>query len=315
MVRKITALLVFCLATMMTVAAPDLPEGQPNLRKGPISKIYLAEIKGNTQIQNSGKIYTARQALAFNAPDSIFITKEESHVAAVYSNGTGLYIDQNTRAEIHQFTQEPFLPARDPESDLVREPSISHTEIYIRYGVVGICTSQLVAGSSMHYVTPDARITIRGGRLTIESNATGTTIDLLEGDITIHNSSNTDLGSQLLRAGERAFVPSEQNGPSRKIAISAIPKADLKVGDDRTTLACTAKKSVTFEMIQKKSQRGLEDTSANPASTNDGSAPENATNDGAANDSNTNQEIVAKPTVPNQLPINVVISPDRLPGG
>ncbi|NBX59976.1 MAG: hypothetical protein EBT62_05850, partial [Opitutaceae bacterium] len=83
---------------------------------------------------------------------------------------------------------------------------------------------------------------------------------------------------------------------------------------DYTTLACTAKKSVTFEMIQKKAQRGLEDPSANAASTNDGAAPA-ATNDGAATDPNTEQEIVAKPTVPNQLQMNVVISPDRLPGG
>lgn len=305
--------LILCLATMLAVAAADLAQGQAKIHKGPASKIYLAEIKGDTQIQNSGRIYTARQALAFQAADSIIITKEDAHAVMVYSNRTGLFIDQDTRVEIRQFTQEPFLPERDQETGLVREPSISQSQIQVPYGVIGICTSQLVAGSSMSYATPDARIVIRGGRLTIKSNAAGTTIDLLEGDITVYSRYQATEGQQL-HAGERAFISAKASGLIEKIAISTIPQEELKVGDDYTTLACTAKKSVTFEMIQKKAQSGLEDPSANAASTNDGAAAA-ATNDGAATDPNTAQEIVAKPTVPNQLPMNIVISPDRLPGG
>ena len=304
---------IFGLATMIAVAATDLAQGQAKITKGPASKIYLAEIKGDTQIQNGGKIYTARQALAFQATDSIIITKEGAHAVLVYSNRTGLFIDQNTRVEIHQFAQEPFLPERDQETSIVREPSISQSQIQMQYGAIGICTSQLVAGSAMSYATPDARIVIRGGRLTIKSNAAGTTIDLLEGDVTVYSRYQAT-ESQQLHAGERAFISAKASGLSEKIAISTIPQEELKVGDDYTTLACTAKKSVTFEMIQKKAQRGLEDPSANAASTNDGAAPA-ATNDGAATDPSTEQEIVAKPTVPNQLQMNVVISPDRLPGG
>ncbi|MEI7566657.1 MAG: hypothetical protein WCJ10_02400 [Opitutaceae bacterium] len=304
---------IFGLATMIAVAATDLAQGQAKITKGPASKIYLAEIKGDTQIQNGGKIYTARQALAFQAADSIITTKEGAHAVLVYSNRTGLFIDQNTRVEIHQFAQEPFLPERDQETGIVREPSISQSQIQMQYGAIGICTSQLVAGSAMSYATPDARIVIRGGRLTIKSNAVGTTIDLLEGDVTVYSRYQAT-ESQQLHAGERAFISAKASGLSEKIAISTIPQEELKVGDDYTTLACTAKKSVTFEMIQKKAQRGLEDPSANAASTNDGAAPA-ATNDGAATDPSTEQEIVAKPTVPNQLQMNVVISPDRLPGG
>lgn len=313
MLKKIMVLIIFCLPTMIVVAAIDVVQGPAKIHKGPASKIYLAEIKGDTQIQNSGKIYTARQALAFHAPDSIITTKEDAHAVMVYSNRTGLFIDQNTQVKIHQFTQEPFLPERNQEPDLVREPSISHSQIQMQYGMIGICTSQLVAGSSMSYATPDARIVIRRGRLTIKSNAAGTTIDLLEGDVTVH-SRYQDTGSQLLHSGERAFISAKASGLGEKIAISAIPKEELKIGDDCTTLACTAKKSVTFEIIQKKAQRGLEDPSANASSTNDGAAPAAATDDGAATDPNVEQEIVVKPTVPNQLPMNIVISPDRLPG-
>lgn len=311
--KKIIQLCLLCVVTLIGAAAPTEDQIKADQRKGPTSKIYLAEIKGDIEIENNGKIYPGRQAQAFNAPASIFITKKDSHVAAVYSNGTGLFIDQNTRVEIRQFTQEPFLPARIPEHDQAIEPSISRSEIKLNDGAVGICTSQLVAGSLMNYATPHTWIRIRGGRLTIECNAAGTTIDLLEGDITVHSGpQNRDL--QLLRPGERAFVPAEQNSRIAKISISQIPPEGVKIADDRTTLACTARKSVTFEVIQKQAARGLEEKAGNATSTNDGAAPE-ATNDGAASDPNAGQEIVTKPTVPNQLPMNVVISPDRLPGG
>ena len=227
--------LILCLATMLAVAAADLAQGQAKIHKGPASKIYLAEIKGDTQIQNSGRIYTARQALAFQAADSIIITKEDAHAVMVYSNRTGLFIDQDTRVEIRQFTQEPFLPERDQETGLVREPSISQSQIQVPYGVIGICTSQLVAGSSMSYATPDARIVIRGGRLTIKSNAAGTTIDLLEGDITVYSRYQETEGQQL-HAGERAFISAKASGLSEKIAISTIPQEELKVGDDYNSL-------------------------------------------------------------------------------
>jgi hypothetical protein len=84
---------------LIGAAAPTEDQIKADQRKGPTSKIYLAEIKGDIEIENNGKIYPGRQAQAFNAPASIFITKKDSHVAAVYSNGTGLFIDQNTRTD------------------------------------------------------------------------------------------------------------------------------------------------------------------------------------------------------------------------
>jgi len=70
----------------------------------------------------------------------------------VYSNGTGIYFDPDTRMEIRKFVQEPFTPNR---ADMETEPSISQTQTFLSRGLVGLCTSRLVAGSSMVYQTAE----------------------------------------------------------------------------------------------------------------------------------------------------------------
>src|SRR4051812_8662426 len=98
---------------IMVMALPSaFAQRQLGKKKGPTSKIYLAETKGECQIQTNDKIYTARQATAFDAPGTVIETNANSHNAFVYSNGTGLFVDQNTRVEIDRFVQEPFRPNR-----------------------------------------------------------------------------------------------------------------------------------------------------------------------------------------------------------
>jgi len=50
--------------------------------------------------------------------------KEKTYSSMVYSNGTGIYFDPDTRMEIRKFVQEPFTPNR---ADMETEPSISQT--------------------------------------------------------------------------------------------------------------------------------------------------------------------------------------------
>ena len=245
------------------------------------------------QRQLGDKIYTARQATAFDAPGTIIETKEDSHNAFVYSNGTGMYIDQNTRVEIDRFVQEPFTPQRNVGVEAPSEPSISHSDVHIVRGAVGVCTSLLVSGSSMNYSTPQGAVTIRGGKVSIETNADETIVDLLEGDVTVR-SGGKDVGGQILRPGERAVIRPGPAGQPPHVTISQIPPELLQAVDARVTIACNARKTVTFEVIEKKAEAGL-----------DGASP--AGEDAA-------QEIVSRPTVPAQLPTNVVVSPDRLPG-
>ncbi len=135
-------------------------------------------------------------------------------------------------------------------------------------------------------------------------------MDLLEGDITVRGGTQ-DVGGQILRPGERAtVVPSPGNG-APTITIGPIPKEALAVADERVQVACNAKKTVTFDVIERKAQEGLEQPGGELAGTGD-TQPGQDEAAGAGDD--TTQEIVANPTVPKNPPNNIVISPDRLPG-
>lgn len=299
--------LIFLSALVLGVVAPSAhAQRQLGKKKGPTGKIYIAEANGDMEIQNADRIYTARQATAFDAPGTIIETKAGAHSTMVYSNGTGMFVDESTRVEVNRFTQGPFRPDRSTQLDSPHEPSVSQSNVFVAHGAVGICTSQLVSGSSMLYSTPQGSINIRGGKVSIESNPTESIIDLLEGDITVRQG-DTDVGGQILHPGERATIRTSTVGGEPLITISPIPAAALQVSDDRTEVACTAKKSVTFEVIAVKAAEGLD----KPAEETGPAGSEAA---GTDNGGTADQEIVAQPTVPQNPPTNIVVSPDRLPG-
>ena len=318
MKTKFSRYFVLCVAALFAVAPAAFAQRQLGKKKGPTSKLYLAETKGDTQIQNGDKVYTARQATAFDAPGTVIETKADSHNAFVYSNGTGMFVDQNTRVEIDRFVQEPFKPQRNGSTDAPVEPSISQSDVFVSRGAVGICTSQLVSGSSMSYGTPQASVNIRGGKVAIETSANETTIDLLEGDITVRSGSK-DVGGQILRAGERAVIRPGPTGQPPRVTISQIPPAALQQADERCSIACNAKKTVTFEVIEQKANEGGLDAPPPTTAAGDTKAPDGTpaptTAPTSPDPSEPTQEIVPKPTVPADLPTNIVISPDRLPGG
>ncbi|MSU46417.1 MAG: hypothetical protein EXS42_04660 [Lacunisphaera sp.] len=101
-------------------------------KKGPTSKLYVAETRGETQIQTGGKIYAARQATAFDAPGTVIETKDDSHNAFVYSNGIGMFIDQNTRVAV---TDSLLIAERTDEVIYVcrfNRAYRKHIRLYIR---------------------------------------------------------------------------------------------------------------------------------------------------------------------------------------
>jgi|GEM_PF-470668 len=321
MKTSISRLAVACAVIGLVLSPSIFAQRQLGKKKGPTSKLYIAEATGETQIQNNDKIYTARQATAFDAPGTIIETKADSHNAFVYSNGTGMYIDQNTRVEIDRFVQEPFKPQRNATAEAPLEPSISHSDVFVSRGAVGVCTSQLVSGSSMNYGTPQGSVNIRGGKVSIETTANETIVDLLEGDITVRSGSN-DVSGQLIRPGERAVIRPGPIGQPPRVTISPIPPERMQAIDDRVSVACNAKKTVTFEVIERKAEQGLDAPPPSTVAESSGEKKSDASNAttsadaetaGAASD-DTAQEIVAKPTVPEELPINVVVSPYTLPG-
>src|SRR5882757_4527190 len=125
--------------------------------KNPAGKIYVSDITGDSQIDTGQKIEDLVKRSVYSVQGTVIETKSKSTDSLVYSNGTGVFFDSDTRVEIKRFLQEPFTPNR---TDMELEPSISQTQAYVVRGIVGICTSKLVAGSNMTYRTPHASVNI-----------------------------------------------------------------------------------------------------------------------------------------------------------
>jgi len=282
------------------VSVPAFAQRQLGKKKGPTSKLYLAEAVGEGQIITEGKAYAPRQATAFDAPGTVIETKKDSHQAFVYSNGTGMFVDADTRVEVDRFVQEPFRPDRNTTEV---EPSISQSDVFVARGQVGICTGQLVSGTTMNYATPHAAVNIRGGKLSIKTNEEETIVYLLEGDATVRGGGRDRAGS-LLRAGEQAVIRPGTPGQPPTVTVGPIDRAVVNSLDDKVTVACNAKKTVTFETIEKKSEKGLDEP---PNDSNPGSTP-------GGGDDTPDEEIVVRPTTPTAPPPVITISPDRVSG-
>lgn len=327
-------LLLVGLALGIVLAPSGHAQRQLGKKQGPTAKMFLSEVKGDTQIVTGEKIYSGKQATAFDAPGTTVETGDGAHNAFVYSNGTGMYVGENTRIEVDRFVQEPFQPDRNTTET---EPSISQSDVFVARGFVGVCTSQMVAGSTMNYGTPHAGVNIRGGKSAIRSAPDETTIYLLDGDLTIR-AGNRDLGGATLRPGEQATIRPGLPGQRPSVTIAPIPPETMQGLDESVNVACNARKTVTFETIEKKAQFGAEGDPADVVvakkeeaktdaekqadgkkdegkkeETKEGSTATANTASFSASDQST-QEIVARPIVPVNPPLNIVVSPARLPG-
>lgn len=237
---------------VLTVLLGNLDLSAQGRRKNPTSKIYVADVSGSAQIDTGETIDDLTKRSVYTAQGTVIETKEDSTNAMVMSNGTGLYFDPATRLEVRKFAQEPFTPNRN---DMEVEPSVSATETFLSRGTIGLCTSKLVAGSTMNYNTPHAGVRIRGRKAAIEVSPEGTKVSLIEGDITVRSGA-LDAGGQKLEPGQQAII-----SPSGGIRIQPIPPAELKSLEDKVSIACAARKTVYFD-VKEKQESGLDEGQA-----------------------------------------------------
>jgi hypothetical protein len=267
MKHKILLLLAFALVNGRASAASP---------SSPASKLYVADVEGPSTILREQRFFEPKKSEVFDAQATIIETKPKANLSMVYSNGTGLFVDEDTRLNVRQFNQEPFTPDR---TDMSTEPSISRSGVNVDHGLVGICTSQLVAGSVMVYTTPHARVNIRGKKLVIESKQDDSRIYALEGDLTVGV-----LGSQggaILHSGQMATLKKGRTTEEDRLVIEQIPDNLLPALQDKVAMACQAKKTVFFDV---QTAAGL------------------GTSDGT-------QTITAVKAVPVALPIEFTVSP------
>jgi hypothetical protein len=278
--RTSKALTGFFLAIFL-VSAVSFAQSSDGKRKNPTSKLYVADVEGIASINTGEKIEDLTKKSVHAAEGVILETKAESKDAIVLSNGTGIGFDADTRLEINRFLQEPFSPNR---SDLETEPSVSQTAAMLSRGSVGLCTSKLVAGSSMIYSTRHASVAIRGRKVVIETTDNQTVVSLIEGDVTVRG--DMMAGGQTLKPGQQAIITRPSSFEPPVIVIQPIPKDDVKRLEDKVAIACMARQTVYFEVGERQ-------------------------NEGAA-DGAFGQDIVPVEVLPGTLTPNTTISPYKL---
>ena len=230
----------------LAVALPSQTFAQ-DTHKNPTSKFYVADLQGKSSLDTGTRVEDLVDKSVHSADGSSIQTDADSKSAVVLSNGTGVFIDPDTKMEVNRFMQEPFTPNRnDPEV----EPSLSQTQASIPHGTVGLCTPKMVAGSTMVYDTPQASIAIRGRKVVIGTDGDQTTVSLLEGDVTVRGDQYT--GGQTLKPGQQAIITRSSPTAPPKIVIQTIPPNQMQGLNDRVTQACVARKQVFFASVDPK---------------------------------------------------------------
>jgi hypothetical protein len=237
--------LLLLAAIAAVIASTGIAQESTGKKKGPVGKLYVAEVVGDGQVVADGRVYVPKQGSAYDAPGAVIETGKNSRQAIVCSNGSAMFLDQNTRLEIGRFAQEPFRAGRN-SSDV--EPSISQTEIFLAQGLVGVCSGGLLSGTTMTYSTALASVNVRGRKVVIEAAADHTVVSALEGDVTIRIS-NRDPSGQVVHAGERAVITPGASGQPPVVRITAMDPATLATADGQATQACGARKTVSFETV------------------------------------------------------------------
>ena len=322
------------IAVWFAVVSPTVHAQQK--KTNPSSKVYISDVSGQAQINTGDRIQDLAKRSVYNAEGTTIEIKktekpsddEKNYSTMVYSNGTGAYVDRNTKIEVKRFVQEPFTPNR---TDMDVEPSISQTRAFIARGTIGLCTSKLVAGSTMAYPTPHGAVNIRGRKIVIQATDQETKISMLEGDSTVR-AGDVDLGGHTLRAGEQAIIRSGGAGRPNSVEVTRIPPSELAGLDDKVAQACIAKKTVYFEVKETKVLLAAGEAVPANAVADAAGAPAGAGADAPAAvtafdapSANTNavtsspksvtvtvREIVPVEVVPTTLPVEFAISPSTL---
>jgi hypothetical protein len=233
-----------CFVAVLCIATVAHAQGR---RKNPTSKLFVADIVGDAQIDTGVEVDDLTKKSVYNAEGTTIETKPNSNASVVLSNGTGIYFDVNTRVEIREFQQESFRPNR---SDIEDEPSLSHTRLFVDYGVLGVSTSKLVAGSTMIYETSLATAFIHGRQTVIVADDNLTVISMVQGESTVQPGPLAT--PRLVKNHQQIIIRRGKPGEANIVEIKEIPagatEEDEQWLEERVLTADAACKLVYFEV-------------------------------------------------------------------
>jgi hypothetical protein len=316
--------LTFCNPLARTVALAAAALLFPALCKGqgshnPASKFYVADVEGSVQVITGDRIDDLKKQAVYNAEGTIIETMENSVIALVFSNGTGIYFDNDTRLEVKLFEQEAFAPNR---SDMDTEPSVSRMDFFMPRGTIALSTSRLVPGSTISIRTPLGSINIRGGRVVIQIDHGVTTVSVLGGNCTVFAGSGS---GDPVHGGEQVVITPGAPGAPPQVTEQGIPPGELAQLEGKATMAGNATRTVYFEVRtgpgnnpNPRTQGGQNAGGGSNAGSGSitvfdvaaDNSPTTGTGGGTTGAGNSQQVIVAVQVVPSNLPLQYDPSPN-----
>ena len=182
--------------------------------RSPLSKIYVADAEGESQVDVGSKISVLAKKAVYKGEGAAIETKPTSNASIVLSNGIGIYFDVATRVRVRAFQQAPF---RSTGADMEDEPSISRTDMAIDYGVVGVSTGKMAAGSTLLFGSSLATAEVHGRQAVFQIGDAVTKISMLLGGATIRAGAS-DPGREL-KEGQQIIIRPGNAGSSPRIAL------------------------------------------------------------------------------------------------
>lgn len=250
------------------MGAPVTGQAQTPKRTNPTSKMYVAELKGESSVDDGKTVQRLAKDGVVAPEGSVFETKPNSNDSLVLSNGTAMFVDSDTRFEVRRFLQEPFAPNRN---ELDVEPSVSQIVIQLARGGLGFCTAKPVAGSSMVIQTPQATIDVKGRRVMIQTTAQDTRVSLLEGELTVVG--DPAKGGAVLLPGQQIVVHRETPESAPTTVLKSLSKEENAALDELVSLACISRRTVFFESVPRSENGTTTDSELVPVRTTAARAP------------------------------------------
>jgi hypothetical protein len=236
--KIIFSAVIWSLLTLSAFAQANLP-----------GKVYVSEVNGAVTFIVNGRTVALKKGASILVEGAHIETAVGASLVLVYSNGSSIYIDENTIVDVRRFVQKPFTPGVDTT---VMEPSISETIAKVTQGRVVISTNELATGSSMIYQTPESQVRIRGKEVVIEVQNQSTNVILMNGDVTVTpvNAPPGDIG-QSLQSGQMAVVTSTSAATTSVPTIQVAVVSQVLTNELAPMFASTerAQSTVIFESV------------------------------------------------------------------
>ncbi|HTX66924.1 MAG TPA: FecR domain-containing protein [Opitutaceae bacterium] len=251
-------------------------------------KVFVAEVNGSVTYVVGGKVIKLQKGASLPVEGAHIETASGASLVLVYSNGTSIYIDEDTIVDIRRFVQKPFTPGVDTTA---MEPSTSETLARITQGRIIVTTNELATGTSMVYQTPQSQVRIRGHEVVIEVQNSTTNVLLVSGDVTVTpvNAAPGDIG-QALHSGETAVITSN-------VASTTAP-ATIQIA--QTNPSVTIALAPKFASTERAQSTVVFQSVTTPA----GNSTDSATT-----------VIQAQAVVPAAMPVQLTVSPSTLRTG